>query len=378
MTSKLHGKAAAATAALVAFSFTMAFAGPAGATTEPDDTGGDDTEAADTEAAGTDAAGTEAAGTEAAGGDFVIGVSNTLAGNGWREEMICSVKAQALASRNLSEVIAISRIGGPTEQIQDLQNLISEGVDAIILNPSDREQLNPVIEEAIAQGIVVVAVDQAVTAEGAYIATNDQVAYGRLGAQWLADAIGGEGSVLYMRGIEGVPADDDRNTGFQEVMAEYPDIEIKEVYSGWDYTQGGDIAVQELTAAEYDGIWTSGIDYTVVNAFETVGMDPIPVVGADNNEFIHQLIEGQPGAAVTNPAVIGGVGTAIALDALTGGEPELVTTLTPQVWDAENNMAELEANYFPDRDATFSSAVSVEGYTTFTPDQLFECKGPGE
>ena len=97
----------------------------------------------------------------------MIGVSNTLAGNGWREEMICSVKAQSLASGQVSEVIAISRNGGPTEQIQDLQNLISQGVNAIIINPSDREQLNPVIEEAIAQGIVVVAVDQAVTAEGA-------------------------------------------------------------------------------------------------------------------------------------------------------------------------------------------------------------------
>ena len=82
------------------------------------------------------------------------------------------------------------------------------------------------------------------------------------------------------------------------------------MFTGWDYTQGGDIAVQELTAADYDGIWTSGIDYTVVNAFDTVGKEPVPVVGADNNEFINQLIERQPGALVTNPAVIGGVGTA--------------------------------------------------------------------
>ena len=29
---------------------------------------------------------------------YVLGVSNTLVGNGWREEMICAVKAQALAS----------------------------------------------------------------------------------------------------------------------------------------------------------------------------------------------------------------------------------------------------------------------------------------
>ena len=314
----------------------------------------------------------------AAGGDYVIGVSNTLAGNGWREEMICAVKAQALASGKVSKVIAISKNGGPTEQIQDLQNLISEGVNAIILNPSDREQLNPVLEEAIAQGIVVVSVDQAVTAKGAYVATNDQVEYGRLGAQWLADKIGGKGDVLYMRGIDGVPADADRHQGVQEVMAKYPDITLKEVFTGWDFTKGGDIAVQELTATNYAGVWTSGIDYTVVNAFQTVGKPPVPVVGADNNEFIHQLIDGKPGVVVTNPAVIGGVGAAIAIRALDGEKPDQQTLLSPQVWDAEKNKADLEENYFADRDPTFSSAVSVEGYTTYTPDQLFACKGPGE
>jgi len=342
--------------------------------------GDDDDDAATTETGGgaTTAAGSGETTPPAGDGDYVIGVSNTLAGNGWREEMICAVKAQSLASGNVSKVIAISKNGGPTEQIQDLQNLISQGVDAIIVNPSDREKLNPIIEEASSQGIVVVAVDQAVTAPSAYVATNDQVAYGRLGAEWLADALGGQGKVLYMRGIDGVPADADRHAGFTEVMDQHPDIEIKEVFSGWDYTKGGDIAVQELTASDYDGVWTSGIDYTVVNAFETVGKEPVPLVGADNNEFINQLLQGTPGAAVTNPAVIGGVGTAIAIDALEGKNPEKVTTLTPEVWDLEANKTELEANYFPDRDATFSSAVTVEPYTTYTPEQLFACKGPGE
>ncbi len=358
-------------AALSALALTFVTGVGASATT-------DTTEPAGTEPAGTEPAGTEPAGTAAAGGDFVIGVSNTLTGNGWREVMICSIKAQALASGEVSEVVVISRNGGPTEQIQDLQNLISQGVDAIIVNPTDREQLNPVLDEAIAQGIVVVAVDQAVTAEGAYVATNDQVEYGRIGAQWLADELGGEGSVLYMRGIEGVPADDDRHAGFSEVMEQYPDIEIKEVFSGWDFTQGGDIAVQELTASDYDGIWTSGIDYTVVNAFDTAGKEPVPVVGADNIGFIGQLLEGQPGAAVTNPAVIGGVGAAIAIEALTGGAPEQVTTLTPEVWDLENNQEELEANWAEDRDPTFSASVSIEEYTTYTPEQFYACKGPGE
>ncbi len=76
---------------------------------------------------------------------YVVGVSNTLIGNGWREEMICSVKAQALASGLVSKVIVANRNGGPSEQIADLRNLISAGANAIIVNPSDREALNPVI-----------------------------------------------------------------------------------------------------------------------------------------------------------------------------------------------------------------------------------------
>ncbi|RIK29255.1 MAG: hypothetical protein DCC55_38140, partial [Chloroflexi bacterium] len=88
-------------------------------------------------------------------GGFVIGVSNTLVGNGWREQMICAIKAQATASGLVERVVVVNRNGGPTEQIADLENLISQGVDAIILNPTDREGLNAVLESAIAQGIVV-------------------------------------------------------------------------------------------------------------------------------------------------------------------------------------------------------------------------------
>ena len=46
-----------------------------------------------------------------------------------------------------------------------------------------------------------------------------------------------------------------------------------------------------------DGVWTSGIDYTVVNAFKTAGKPLVPIVGADNNEFLKQLMtlpEGLP------------------------------------------------------------------------------------
>ncbi len=192
-------------------------------------------------------------GDSASDDEFVIGVSNTLVCNGWREQMVCAIYAEATESGVVSEVVLINEDGGPTEQISHIESLISQGVDAIILNPTDREALNDALEEAIAQGIVVVAIDQAVTADGAYVATNDQVAYGRLGAEWLFDELGGSGKVAYMRGIDGVPADTDRDTGFHEALANYPDIEIVwEDFTGWDGAAGAEMSHDLLTTQEVD------------------------------------------------------------------------------------------------------------------------------
>jgi ribose transport system substrate-binding protein len=66
---------------------------------------------------------------------YVLGVSNTLVGNGWREEMICAVKAQAAASGVVSKVVVANRNGGPAEQAADIRNLISAGANAIVINP---------------------------------------------------------------------------------------------------------------------------------------------------------------------------------------------------------------------------------------------------
>ena len=63
---------------------------------------------------------------------------------------------------------------------------------------------------------------------------------------------------------------------------------------------------------------------------------------------------------------------------LQGKKVERETLLTPEVWDLANSKTTLEANSFPDRDASFSAAVSVKPYTTYSNDQLFACKGPGE
>jgi len=317
------------------------------------------------------------------GGDgegYVIGVSNTLVGNGWREQMICSIKAEALASGDVSEVVVVNENADTTGQIGQIESLISQGVDAIILNPTDREGLNAVIEEAISQGIVVVAVDQAVTAEGAFVATNDQEEYGYLGAKWLFEQLGGAGNVVEMRGIDGVPADTDRHTGFMRALEEFPDITVsQETFTGWDPTVGAQQALDIISAGDVDGIWTSGIDYTVVEQFQTANAGFVPIVGADNNGFIEQLLEvdGLEGAAVTNPPAIGAVGTSIAIAALNGDEPEATTTLTPAVFD-HTQTSDLEGLYDPDQQVGWSTYVEIDPYTSYEASAVSDCVGPGE
>ena len=54
---------------------------------------------------------------------------------------------------------------------------------------------------------------------------------------------------------------------------------------------------------QVDGVWTSGIDNVIVDAYTESGAPLVPIVGADNAGFVTQLatVEGLVGAAVTNP-----------------------------------------------------------------------------
>jgi ribose transport system substrate-binding protein len=316
---------------------------------------------------------------------YVVGVSNTLQGNGWREEMICSIKAQAKASGVVSQVIIANRNTDAAGQIADIRNLISSGANVIVINPSDRDALNSVIKQATDKGIVVVAVDQAVSEPSAYVLANDQVAYGNLGADWLAKKLGGKGNIIEMRGINGVPADTDRHQGLTAALANYPNIKvIKQTFTNWSL----DPAAQQMkdifsAGIKFDGIWTSGIDATVVDTFQSANKAFVPIVGADNNKFVQQLAtlkdKGLSGAAVTNPPPVGGAGLAVGLAVLqkTKSYDHLIH-LTPQVWDNSDaaGTAKLASTYDSSLDPYYSVAFDVKPYTTYTKQDLISCQGP--
>lgn len=316
---------------------------------------------------------------------YTIGISNTVQGNGWREEMVCAMKAQALVSGKVESLNIAHRNTDAAGQLEDIRNLIEAGVDAIVVNPANPEGINSAIKEATDKGIVVVAVDQAVTEPSAYVLSNDQEEYAYLGAKWLFEQIGGQGDVVYMRGAAGASADDDRDKGFKRALEEFPDVKIvHEVFTGWQQDQGKQQILDFLaTGIPVDGVWTSGIDNVIVDAFIESDVPLVPIVGADNAGFVGQLssVEGLEGAAVTNPGSVGGAGITLALRILEGQAPEDRTVLVaPDLWanTTEEGRQKIEAGQNPNLDPEWPVSVSIPDWTTYTMDEIIACKGPGE
>jgi ribose transport system substrate-binding protein len=350
--------------------------------------------------AASQAAPSEAAPSTAA--SYTIGFSNTGGtGNGFREEQNCTAKAEALSSGQVSQITVTTHDTDAAGQLQDLRDLIAKGVNALVFNPSSPDALNPALTEAKAAGIKTVAVDAYVTDPDTYNLYNNQIKYAELGAKWLFDQIGGKGTIYYMRGIAGHPADTDRDTGFKNVLKDYPDIKVLPSADGvatdWAPATATKLINEFIASGQYDsiqGIWTSGIDSEVVDAIKAAKKPFVPIVGTDRGSFTAQLLDatGYPdlkGAAVTNTAAVGGAGVALALKLLKGEAVEtdpsatqpntvlLVPVIADNLTDA--GKATLDSwQSVPGLTPTWPLGLEIPGWTTYTPEQAVACKGPGE
>lgn len=139
--------------------------------------------------------------------------------------------AQAEADRLGVDLVVTDAQNDLATQVSDVQDLISQNVDALLVNPVDSAGIVPAVNRANEAGIPVFAIDRAIDTSGdaqvvAQIAS-DNVFGGRLQARFVADALGGEGNVVELEGIPGTSAARDRRQGFEDELAEIaPDMEI--------------------------------------------------------------------------------------------------------------------------------------------------------
>lgn len=136
------------------------------------------------------------------------------------------------AAKNDFELIIQSGDKDLSKQQSQIDNFLVQKVDAIIVSPTDTKGIAPAIERANAANVPVFTADIA-AGGGAVIShvASDNAAGGRLAAEYIAKAIGGAGKV----GIIGQPEVQsvvDRENGFKEELAKYPNIEIVPTLNG--------------------------------------------------------------------------------------------------------------------------------------------------
>ncbi len=270
----------------------------------------------------------------AQGETYVIGVSNNFVGSEWRTQMVKQIEDVVVEIEELYDVtielVIESADTDVSGQVQQIQNLLNRGVDAIIINPGDQTGLNLAIEEATMEGVIVIAVDQEINATGALNVVIDQTEWARISARWLAEQLGGEGQIVLIEGFVGHPANEARMDGVAEVLAEYPDIEVVGRQSGmWDQATGQQVMSDFLASLpEIDGVWTQdGMATGVLTALRTATLDTLPVTtGEARASYLQawqEVLETNPdfqSIGVVNPPGIGASGVRVAIELLRGAE----------------------------------------------------------
>jgi ribose transport system substrate-binding protein len=339
--------------------------------------------------------------TTAATGPFSIGYSNGGGvGNGFREEQVCTAKAEvaALGTSKISGITVIHRNTDAAGQLSDIRTLISDKVNAIVFNPNDPDALNPALAEAHDAGIVTVSVDQYVTDPNTWNLYNNQVKYAELGAEWLFKQLNGKGTVWYTRGFAGAGADSDRDVGFNNMLKKYPDIKVINpggTFTQWDIATATQITNDFIASGDYDkidGMWASGMANWMLDAIAGAKKKFVPVADADIGGYVNKLLDpvkypGLVGAAVTNTASVGGAGVNMAYKLLTAeklqqtagaGRPNTVL-LDPQVLDNTTDAGKEALKAWvsvPGLDPAWPLSLAIQGWTDYDPNTVpASCQG---
>lgn len=163
-----------------------------------------------------------------------------------------------------------------------VENAISNGVDGIMISPTDKEALAPAIEKAAEKGIPVVYVGTMCSSD-AYITsfTTDNYAAGAKAADELASLTGGKGQVAVVCAQQGDDSGQQREGGFSDkIKSDYPDMEVVSVvYSNGEAEKAMNLTTDLLaTYPDLVGIFS-------INEGSTIGVAQALAQSGVSEEF---------------------------------------------------------------------------------------------
>lgn len=230
--------------------------------------------------------------------------------------------------------------GPPTEadvnnQISILEDYINQRIDAIVLAALDTKALIPVVRIAVSKNIPVITIDSGIDSDEpkSFIAT-DNVLGANLAAKVLAQLVGYKGKVALIPFFPGTSTSIERERGFREEIAKYPDIKLVTVqYSQNDMAIAMAVTENILTSfPDIDGIFAAN-EPGVIGASQAVSArglaGKVKLIGFDSAENEIDALEKNivQALVVQNPFKMGYLGVKYAIDVVNGKEiPKRIDT----------------------------------------------------
>ena len=191
---------------------------------------------------------TAATGGASGGGNLTVGVS----WNNFNEERWAKFDEPAIqeALQGCSAKYISTDAGSSAEQqLTDVENLISQGANAIIILAQDGEAILPAVQSALDQGIPVVAYDRLIENPDSLYVTFDNVEIGRLQAEAIQAQVP-KGNYVFIKGNSTDANADFLRSGQEEVLKDAIDSgDIKNV--GESYTDNWDPAIAQTNMEQF-------------------------------------------------------------------------------------------------------------------------------
>ena len=220
-------------------------------------------------------------------GDWVIGMANGYFGNTWRAMYVAAFEEKCQEYKDagiIADYYVESTNADATEQLNQVNDLIKKGCDAICVNAVSASAMMPVITACQKAGVLCVISADAVGIDDSVVEViTDNEALWYIMTYWMAEKLEGKGNIVKITGTPGMPATVIRQTVADNILAEYPDIKvIAEAPGSWSETEAQSAMSTILsTYSDIDAVLTEDVMAEgIMRAYETAG-EEIPIMTGD-------------------------------------------------------------------------------------------------
>jgi ribose transport system substrate-binding protein len=150
-------------------------------------------------------------------GRFVIGMSQCNLNEPWRVQMNTDLKTAAAKHTDKLVVVYKDAQADSLRQRSHVEEFLIAHVDLLVISPFEAVPLTEPVAKAYKAGVPVIVLDRRVMGDQyTQFIGADNKKIGKFAGEWIAEALGGKGKVVELKGMmTSVPAQD-RNSGFRE------------------------------------------------------------------------------------------------------------------------------------------------------------------